>query len=539
MYQDPRLTFNAMSMRLYLFTGLIAIVGIGHAAIASGESPAAPATKANSSELTGAIDRYLNDAWENASVAPAEPADDAAFMRRLYLDLVGRIPSVAEARAFLDDVRPEKRRLLIESLASSGGHARHFATTWRRIWVPQADTIEFDNLAEDFETWAAVRLRDNVPYDRMVHELLTTPARPPGRSKQTAQSEHQVSPRGFLAASQFKPENLAANATRAFLGLNLDCAQCHNHPFSRWTQDQFWQTAAFFVAPAKAPEETAPSLFIAIPNTPRSVRPAFLDNRAPVWPDSLDSETGRRLFADWVTSRENPYFARNAVNRMWAQFFGRGLVEPLDDISEDNPSAHPKLLAEITAAFIASGHDLRYLARAFAQTRAYQLSPSSPEDGEKEQRELFACMPVRGLTGEQLYDSLRVASGKPLERQDLLGKQTGNVRTAFAARMLISRPVEAERSIVQALAQMNGALILELTTEKSSPTLAVAAESPFFNSQEKVEFLFLAALNRRPSDKESSRLVNYIEESGERTVSQSLADIFWSLLNCSEFNTNH
>jgi hypothetical protein len=349
-----------------------------------------------------------------------------------------------------------------------------------------------------------------------------------------------VSPRGFLAASQYKPENLAANTTRAFIGLNLDCAQCHNHPFSRWTRDQFWQTAAFFATPLAPTDSQLVRLEIAIPDTARSVTPLLLDDRTPTWPKFLESDTGRRVLAEWIVDKDNPYFARNAVNRIWAQFLGRGLVEPLDDLSEDNPPSHPELLAELAAGFVESDFDLAYIVRALARTKAYQLATCLPDEAADVDPQLFAKMPIRGLTGEQFYDSSRIAAGLGVERRDLQAAGRSNERERFAARMRIAKPVEAERSIVQALALMNGGLTSELTTPATSPTLAAAVDAPFLNTQGKLELLYFAALNRQPTPQESSRLVNYIESGGkQRSTEQALADIFWTLLNSSEFNTNH
>jgi hypothetical protein len=493
----------------------------------------AVAAPPNPAALAAKIDQHLSQAWENARVEPAPIADDATFLRRIYLDLIGRIPTAAETREFLDDVRKDKRARLVMQLTDSGAHSRHFATTWRRTWAPQTDTPEFANLVEDLEAWAAVRLRDNVPYDKMVRELLTTPR---VRSKEEQQSASEnVTPIGFIAASQFKSETLAASTTRAFLGLNLDCAQCHDHPFSRWTRDQFWQTAAFF----EAPKPSAALLQITIPGTERTLSPELLDKKPVTWPESMSADTGRKLLADWITAKQNPYFARNAVNRLWAQFFGTGLVEPLDDLSEDNPPPMPALLGLVASEFEASNFDLKYLTRALALTETYERTSvvSSPE---AEDPQLFARMPIRGLSGEQLYDSLRVAGGLPTVRNDLLVRQNDRARERFAAQFGIERPIDAERSIIQSLSLMNGAFIGELTNAEKNPLLVATAESPFLNSQAQIDTLFVATLNRRPTADESSRLVNYLDSGGdERTRRQSLADIFWSLLNSSEFNTNH
>jgi hypothetical protein len=493
----------------------------------------------DSKVLAEKIDQHLSEVWNRAGITHASISDDATYLRRAYLDLVGRIPTVAETQDFLDDDSANKRAELVDELVASGGYARHFATVWRRIWVPQADTQEFARLTPEFEAWAAVRLRDNVPYDRMVEELLLASRTSNGRTSQTPQPA--VTPIGFQAASLFRAENLAANTTRAFLGLNLDCAQCHDHPFSRWTRDQFWETAAFFSPPQPTAENPRPILEIKIPETERRLRPKLLDNRKPAFPEVIESSTGPKSLSDWIIEKENPYFARNAVNRLWAQLFGRGLVEPLDDISDDNPSVLPGLHQELARAFVASNYDLKFLTKALVLTRAYQLSTVGNQDTPRpEELHLFERMPVRGMTGEQLYDSMVIAAGLPTVRNDLLSSNEDNRREQFAAQMHIERAVSAERSIVQALTLMNGEISRDLTKPEKSPLLAAAADSPFLTSREKVDMLFFAALNRRPTVAESDQMERYVTSGGEERPERSgLADVLWVLLNSSEFSTNH
>ncbi len=500
---------------------LLLVTAIAPTAVQAAELPS-PA------EVAARIDRHLEAAWTKAGVRPAPITGDSAFLRRASLDLIGRIPTVAETRAFLADSDSDKRAKLVDHLIDSGGHTRHMATYWRRAWVPQADTQEFARLADGFEAWIAVKLRDNTPYDRMVRDLLTAP-----NSGTAVPARGAVSPASFFAASEYKPENLAANATRAFLGVNLDCAQCHNHPFSRWTRDQFWQTAAFFVAP-RADQRRKPT--IAIPNTTRTVGAALMDKSPLVWPEPLADDSARRLLANWVTAKDNPYFARNAVNRVWANLFGLGLVEPLDDLSEDNPSNQPELLDELTRTFIASGFNLKYLTRAVALSKAYQLADTATDGNPR----LFARMAIRGLTGEQLYDSLRIAAGLPAERDDVERGEGLAARKRFAAEFRIDRPATAERSIVQALSMMNGRLSADLTDPKNNPTLSAAADAPFLDTAGKLETLYLAVLGRKPSEKTAARLIEYVDGGGpDKDSRKALADVFWALLNSTEFNTNH
>ncbi len=486
--------------------------------------------------LTARIDQRLAAAWKAQQVQSVAAADDATFARRVYLDLSGRIPSVAETRTFLEDKSENKRRALVEKLIHSASYARHAALFWRRQWVPQANTPQFALLAEEIDGWLVAQIRDDAPYDRIVRDLITVPRTGTVVADAT---DRTLAPIAFLTASEFKPENLAANTTRAFLGINLDCAQCHNHPFARWTQQEFWQTAAFFARPKSADDRVLP-LRVSIPNTQQTVGPKLLMDPQPEWPEKFQDETGRTILANWVTARSNPYFARNAVNRVWADLFGTGLVEPLDDLSSENPSNHPQLLDDLAAGFAQSGFNLKFLTTAIVQSQAYQLSSVAPPNETPGGAEVFAKSAVRGLTGEQLLDSLRIAAGLPVERDDL---DAGNVlkdRKRFAEKFRIERSGTAQRSILQALSLMNGKLTAEFTAIEKTPTLRAVADAPFLDTEEKIESLFLSAFGRRPDAEELAPLIKYVESGGaDRDSKRSLADIFWALLNSSEFSTNH
>jgi hypothetical protein len=503
-----------------------------------GSSAVVAAAPPDPAALAARIDQRLAAGWEGAGIKPAEPADDATFVRRAYLDLVGRIPTVAETRAFLADKSADKRAKLIDSLLGSGGHTRHAATFWRRVWIPQADTPQFARLSDGFEEWLAARLAENAPYDAIVRELLVAPS---GRPMRGYRVEGGLAAQAFFAASESKPENLAANAARAFLGVNLDCAQCHDHPFARWTREQFWQTAAFFAPPTAATDGKATRLELDIPGTKKTVTAAVLTGKDRALPTELKPATGAKVLAEWVTEKDNPFFAKNAANRLWADLFGTGLVEPLDDLGGENAPSHPELLDELGKAFADSGYDLKYLTKALVLTKAYQLSSTRP-DGRSPTSDarLFASMPVRGLTGEQLYDSLRVAAGLPVERDDLDPLNALRQRKQFAAQFHTGRAATAQRSIIQSLALMNGSTTAALTDPAKTPILASTADAPFLDTRGKVEALFLAALGRRPTERELTSFAKHVESGGSHKDStKALADVFWALINSSEFNTNH
>ncbi len=280
---------------------------------------------------------------------------------------------------------------------------------------------------------------------------------------------------------------------------------------------------------------------LSIPNTNRKRAPLLLEGSPVVWPDVINPDTGRKIIAEWLVAKENPFFARNAVNRTWAQLFGTALVEPLDDLSGDsaNEGYQAELLKELAEAFTASGYDLKYITRALVLTKAYQLAAVVPQGSPTDPR-LFARMPVRGLTGEQLYDSLRTAAGMALERDDIGRGQALESRKRFASQFYVERPVSAERSISQTLSMRNGSFTAELIDPAKNLTIAGAMDAPFLDKRGKVETLFIAALSRKPSESELAPLVIHItEDDSEDAPRPALADIFWALINTTEFNTNH
>jgi hypothetical protein len=346
------------------------------------DSPAAEARA-----LAGRIDHWIGARWA-ARVRPVPRADDAEFIRRVYLDLAGRIPSILEVRDFLDDDRPDKRHIWVDRLLAADSYARHFTNVWRGAWLPEPPNELADAFVPTFDDWLRERLKENAGYDALVREVVQ------GSSGAIA----------FSQANEQKAENLAGSTARLFLGVNLGCAQCHAHPFARWSRNQFWEYAAFF-AGADPERQGRGRPEIEIPNTGRTVRARFLDGK------ELPATAGadpRAALAAWMTAADNPFFARAAVNRVWSYFFGVGLVEPVDDLGGQNPPSHPELLDELARQFAAHRYDLKFLIRAIVASRAYQLT-STVAGGEPADERLFARMPLRGLSAEQLFDSIAEA----------------------------------------------------------------------------------------------------------------------------------
>ena len=473
--------------------------------------------------LADRIDRHLSAKWAN--VEPAPPADDAEFLRRAYLDLVGTVPRPHAARAFLADADPDKRAKLIDELLASPPAAAHAARVWRAAILPEtAATADARVFQPGFEAWLRDRFRADTRYDALVRELLTAPLS--AIPQPALRKPDAPNPLAFVAVKDAKPENLAAAATRVFLGVQMECAQCHDHPFAKWTRDQFWQQAAFFAGVERhgdrafAPlSEAAGKRTVKVPGSTRSVSAAFLDETEPA-----DGANLRDAFAGWVTAPGNPFFARAAVNRVWGRLFGVGLVDPVDDFHDANPPSHPALLDDLAAAFVASGFDLGYLTRAITRTRAYGRTSRQSHPSQADPR-VYARGPVKGLTGEQFADSLARAIGRRGdERRDA-------VVTAFA---LQGKPTAPATSVPQALALMNGD-----AGRPDSPSLTAVCGTPGLTDAERTEALFLLTLSRPPTAGERARATEYVELAGSGRRDERLADVFWALLNTAEFRFNH
>ena len=516
------------------------------------QTPPRPDTTAawnQAKQLTALIDQELASRWDAQGVVPAEPASDAEFLRRVYLDLAGRIPSVAEARDFLEDQSPERRQQLVDHLLDGPAFTSHFARTWRAVLLPEADNnlqIRFVSLV--FESWMRKRLREGLAYDALVRELLTIPLPDDQQNARNPFAGDDAGPIGFYFAKEGKPENLAASTARALLGMRLECAQCHDHPFAHWKQDQFWQLAGFFAGierqqpdqPFSPLKEVAAKHELTVPDTQRTVSATFLDGTTPEW---TEGASARVKLAEWITARSNPLFSRALANRLWAHFFGIGLVDPLDDLDESNLPSHPALLALLSSEFAAHDFRFEHLIRAITASRAYQLTSQTTHDSQRDPRR-FAAMPVRGLSAEQLFDSLALAVGyrDPAGDAGVFVFGYNSPRATFLETFANQRdrPIEYHTSIIQAMALMNGQVVADATAVPRSWTLGAVARYPGFDNRARIEALYLATLSRLPRDEELARLDPYLASGGPRqNAEDALGDILWALLNSSEFLFNH
>ena len=532
-----------MVVRRLLWMPIAAVVACLTAA-AAGDAPseAEPAGD-DVAALAAEIDHLIAARWEAEQITPAPLADDAEFLRRVHLDLTGRIPAVADVRDFLADSSPDKRRAVVERLLSGPTYIVHYTNLWRAAMLPEAETEQIVRVfLPGFEAWLRSRLAENRNYAEIAEEVLTLPV-----TAQDVQGFDQgttPTPVAFYRAKEGKVENLAAATSRVFLGVRIECAQCHDHPFDDWKQDAFWSYAAFFseVQPPSMEMPDAPrdTRALKIPGTDKTVPARFLNGDEPGWEGS---GSNRAVLAKWVVSPENPYFSKAAVNRIWAHHFGIGLVDPLDDFGPYNPPSHPELLDKLAEAFSSHGYDFKFITRAITSSRTYQLTSRQTDESQQTPR-MFARMPVRGMTPEQIFDSLAQAVGyqQPFNPEQPVNFNNDPVRQEFLDNFQDDSDAPTDRSstILQALQMMNGGFVDNATDLADSMTLAAVLDAPFLDQAGKVETLFLATLSRQPTDEELAKFTAYVASGGAKQDEQSaLSDVCWALLNSSEFLLNH
>jgi hypothetical protein len=504
--------------------------------------------------MSARIDQLISAHWAVKGVKPAPRAGDAEFFRRMSLDLNGRIPSITHLTDFLDDDRPNKRQIWVNRLMdgrdpnfpkfdqeAASLYVNHFANYWRSVIFSQTTNQQAAFIGFQLDAWLRKHIKENTPYDQVVRELLTTPQ---GLS--------------FYQANENKPENIASNVARLFLGVKLECAQCHDdRSGGHWTRRQFWESAAFFENFARggrqaqilalqgqgqlpAAGNTPPK--IKIPDKNETVEAKFLDGVQPEWKAGANPQT---VFANWMTDAENPYFAKAAVNRMWYYFLGTGLVDPVDFMAiEDNPPSHPELLEELAYQFAAHKFDLKYLIRAITGSQAYQLT-SVQTDPSQEDPRVFGRIAVRGLSPEQLFDSVMMATGYrgPIQQPNVnrfAFGQGGDPRSEFLAKFSNNKDkrTETQTSILQALYLMNSKFIADAVERKDGSLDTIASAGSQVPMNRRISELYIVTLSRKPTAEETDRLLKYVETGGP-DQRKALADVFWALLNSAEFLLNH
>jgi hypothetical protein len=488
--------------------------------------------------MVARLDELVQQRITAAGYKSVPPSSDEEFLRRIYLDLTGAIPHVADVRAFLSDEQPDKRSRLIDRLLASPAHATHLANTWRSFMLPGGLNLEQINNVVGVQNWLRQRFVENVRYDNLVSELLV------------ASDGGEAGPALYYTSLELKPEKLAGSTARIFLGLQIECAECHDHPFDHWKQTDFWGYAAFFArlkqpdmmnlgARGRARLIDLDEGEVKLPKSEDVVLPKYPGGSSPAR-DELG--TRREQLAIWMASRDNPFLARAGVNRVWWHLFGRGLVEPVDDLSRQNPASHPELLDELARYFAASGFDLKELYRTITSSATYQRT--SVWQAEPPPPELYVHMSVKTLTADELYDSVnRVLHRRPqpmMNGVNVASPLLDPQRQAFLAKVQSSGRnfQEYHAGILQALGLINGSDLAEATDPERSPLLG-SLQAPFFTDDDRIRTLFLATLARQPAEEELSLCQTQLARHPASDRGQGFSDILWVLLNSAEFAFNH
>ena len=516
-----------------------------------------------------AIDREIEQALAKNQVPASGLASDAEFIRRLSLDLRGRIPTFAETEQFLKDPSSEKRRKLIDEYLADDEYGEHFAIIWyHRIAKPDDDN-QRALVKNHLQAWLADSFNQNRGWDGIVDDLLTAS----GNREQNPATTFWLTAISDAKTGQPDPAKATAAASRLFMGIRLECCECHNHPFTPLKQTDFWGTAAFFTQTRTQGANQGAAKNDAIPEVferagfaakkkkkkgPTAEKPAAVpfgsvaipyESEEVVEVKFLGAETPevegkkelRPVFADWLTASSNPYFARAAVNKLWANFFGRGIVDPIDDMQNESTNTHPALLSLLTEEFIASEFDQKHLIRCICNSQVYQRT-SQPVPENKSDEVLYSKMPLKIMTADMLYDSMATALGHQVAGDARRGgakkkKGGGNPRDEF--RKFFHAEADDDAGIVadyshgvpQVLRLMNARQINDTTAAISS--LMKSGGS----SETVIQNIYLTVLSRAPTDAEIKRASEFV--AGDKDAANGYGDLMWALLNTSEFLFNH
>ena len=503
------------------------------------------------------IDAKVNEQLQRLNLKPSEQCTDSEFIRRAFIDVIGTLPTPEETNAFLANPAPDKRDDLVDKLLNRPEFVDYWTYRWSDLFLINGKRLR-PKAIKAYYTWLREQIEKNAPWNELVREVVTAK----GESLQNGATN-------FYAVHQ-EPETMAENVSQAFMSLSIGCAKCHNHPLEKWTNDQYYSFANLFArVRAKGwggearDGEGVRTLFVKMggdliqPRTGKPQPPAPLDAE-PIPSDS--SEDRREILADWLTSRENPYFTRSIANRVWANFFGKGIVNPVDDLRISNPASNEPLLDAISRFLVEQDYDLKSLMRLILRSETYQRS-SVPLPENKHDDSYFSRYYPRRMMAEVLHDAIAQVTEVSAKFNDLLLFDGSTKKTEFypegtRALQLYDSAVssyflktfgrnereitcECERSnkpsMVQVLHLSNGdTLNLKLRGDKSC-----VAELVPLKDTEVIDRAYLACLSRYPTAGERKRLATIFAETPKDHRRTVLEDLFWALMTSREFLFQH
>jgi len=485
------------------------------------------------------IDTLAFAKLKQLQILPSELCTDSEFLRRAYLDTTGRLPTIAESRAFLNDDDPQKRKKLIDRLVDSPDFAAFWTMKWSDILRSNTKKVNGTGVHK-YRQWIYHSILNDKPLDRFARELLTAKG-----------SVYENPAANYWRVSR-DPNDATESTAQLFLGIRIQCAKCHNHPFERWTQDNYYGIAAAFarIGRKKGPDPNEEVIYVKSsgeikqPRTGETMPVHLLLEGDVNVPDSKDR---REVFAEWMTSPENPFFAKAAVNRIWGHLMGRGIVEPVDDFRDSNPPSNAALLNELAERFIKHGYSRKWAVKTIMNSRLYQLSSRKNEFNEDD--DIYnSHAHTRLLGAEQLLDAICYVTGVP-EKFKGLPEGTRAVELPSPPKdhyflKIFGQPQREmacgcersnESNLSQALQMINGPVVHGKLRDDNGriATMIKAGKS----DEEIIRALYLAALCREPTTAEVSAAKAHIGNSKDRR--QALEDVGWAVVNSKEFLFQH
>ncbi len=484
------------------------------------------------------IDGHMHNKFKNLRIIPSELCTDEEFIRRVTLDVTGRLPTVEEYNAFLANVDPKKREKLVDELLTR----KEFVEIWVMKWaelltIRTTNQISYKSMLL-YYTWLQERVANNVPMNVMVQELLGSNG---GTFANAATNYYQ---------NETNTLKVAENVAQVFMGMRMQCAQCHNHPFDRWTMDDYYSFAAFFSQIGRKRGEDPREIIVfnsgsgdvRHPVGNRVMAPKFLGGETP----DVAGKDRRQVMANWLASDENPFFAQNLSNIVWAHFFGKGIIQEVDDVRISNPPVNKELIDALSEKLRGYNYDFKKLVRDICTSRAYQLSTKTNETNEKDTTN-FSHATLRRMRAEVLLDAITQVTTTSNKFPGLpsgaraVQIANGNTSTYFLTTFgrakretVCSCEVKMEPNLSQALHMLNGDTVNAKITQGGLVTTRLGEEVPH---EKIIEEIYIRCMTRKPTEKELTNLMELVGQ--EENKQQALEDVFWALLNSREFVFNH
>jgi hypothetical protein len=492
------------------------------------------------------VDKLVFEKLRMMNILPSELCSDQEFIRRAYMDLCGILPTPEATRGFLANADKDKRAKLVDELLQRSEYADFWTLKWSDVLRSNRKTIQLKGI-HVYQQWLRHHLTENTPFDKVVHQLLTasgsTFANPPANYYRIARD----------------PQNLAETTAQLFFGIRMQCAKCHNHPFERWTQDDYYSMAAFFARVKQMPDSETPGapqapgaevIFsarggeVTQPRTLKTMSPKFMGGAVPTIPADKDR---REVLADWLASGNNPFFTKSVVNRVWFHLNGKGIVDPVDDFRDSNPSANDALLDALAKDFVDHKFDLKHVIRTVMLSRTYQLSAQTNEFN-KDDNKYFSHAVTRLYSAEQLLDAICYTTAIP-EKFAGFPRGTravqlpdGEVNHVFlktfgqpGRELACECEREGDSNLAQALQLINGPTINEKLRDPNNRVGLLLTKK--VSDGEILNELYLVSLSRMPAPDEIKAATEHLAKNTDKR--KAWEDLLWALINSKEFLFRH